>query len=133
MSPLNKLWGRALAVYAFTSAAMGLYLAVLFWVNHIGMPVVQAEHGLSFVEQQVVGSRNVRCRASIDWFFGGMNFQIEHHLVPDCPGPRLRELRAIARPVCLEAGLPYQEEGFREALASITRHVRDIARQFGRQ
>lgn len=125
-------WGRVLAVYAVTSAAMGLYLAILFWVNHIGMPVVQAEHNLSFAEQQVIGSRNVRCRAGFDWFFGGLNFQIEHHLVPDCPGANLRELRAIAHPLCVDAGLPYREEGFRQALASVTRHVRDIARRFGR-
>jgi len=121
-------WGRVLAVYALTSAAMGLYLAVLFWVNHIGMPVVQAEHGLTFVEQQVVGSRNVRCPASLDWFFGGLNYQIEHHLVPDCPGPRLRELSEFVRPLCEEATLRYREEGFGEALVSVTRHVREIAR-----
>ena len=125
-------WGRALAVYVVTSAAMGLYLAMLFWVNHIGMPVVQARHDLSFAEQQVIGSRNVRCRPGFDWFFGGLNFQIEHHLAPDCPGPNLRELRAIAHPLCVGAGLPYREEGFRQALASVTRHVRDIAHRFGR-
>jgi fatty acid desaturase len=121
-------WGRVLAVYGLTSAAMGLYLAVLFWVNHIGMPVIQAEHGLTFVEQQVIGSRNVRCPASLDWFFGGLNYQIEHHLVPDCPGPRLRELSEFVRPLCEEAKLPYREEGFGEALVSVTRHVREIAR-----
>ncbi len=125
-------WSRVLVVYAVTSAAMGLYLAMLFWVNHIGMPVIQAGHGLSFVQQQVTGSRNVRCRAGFDWLFGGLNFQIEHHLAPDCPGPHLRELRAIAHPLCVNAGLPYREEGFRQALVSVTRHVRDIAQQFGR-
>ncbi len=125
-------WGRVLVVYAFTSAAMGLYLAVLFWVNHIGMPVIQPGHNLSFAEQQVIGSRNVRCRAGLDWFFGGLNFQIEHHLVPDCPAPHLRKLRAIAHPLCVDAGLPYREEGFRQALVSVTRHVRDIAQRFGR-
>jgi fatty acid desaturase len=126
-------WGRTLAVYVVTTAAMGLYLAVLFWVNHIGMPVIQAEHGLSFFEQQVTGSRNVRCSPCVDWFFGGMNYQIEHHLVPGCPGPRLRELQTIARPLCHEAGLPYREEGLGEAIASITRHVRDIARRYRSQ
>ncbi len=125
-------WGRALLVYAVTSAAMGLYLAMLFWVNHIGMPVIQAGHDLVFAEQQVIGSRNVCCRAGFDWLFGGLNFQIEHHLAPDCPGPHLRELRAIAHPLCVDAGLPYREEEFRQALASVTRHVRDIAQRFGR-
>jgi len=125
---LDVGWSRVIAVYLLSSAAMGLYLAVLFWVNHIGMPVIQASHGLPFFEQQVVGSRNVRCPAGFDWFFGGLNYQIEHHLVPDCPGPRLRELRALVRPLCAGVGLPYTEEGFGEALVSVTRHVREIAR-----
>ncbi len=44
----------------------------------------------------------------------------------------LRELAAITRPLCAENGLPYREEGFLQALVSVTRHVRDIARRFGR-
>ena len=76
----------------------------------------------------MVGSRNVRCLAIFDWLFGGLNFQIEHHLIPDCPGLRLRELSAIARPLCTEANLPYREERLVEALVSVTRHVQDIAR-----
>ena len=124
---LGAGWGRSLAVYAVTSAVMGLYLAVIFWTNHVGMPVLQAGHGRSIAEQQVVGSRNVRCLPVFDWFFGGLNFQIEHHLVPDCPGARLRELRAITRPLCAEAALPYREEGLLQALRSVTRHVRDLA------
>ena len=125
-------WGRALAVYAVTSAVMGLYLAILFWVNHVGMSALQAGHGLSFLEQQVIGTRNIRNPAALDWLFGGLNFQIEHHLVPDCPGQRLRELQAIARPLCVGVGLPYQEETVGRALASITRHVHRIARECGR-
>jgi fatty acid desaturase len=96
------------------------------------MPVLQAEHGLTFLEQQVVGTRNVRNPAGFDWFFGGLNFQIEHHLVPDCPGSRLRELNAITRPLCAGAELPYREESIGQALASVTRHVRRIARECAR-
>ena len=44
----------------------------------------------------------------------------------------LRQLAAITRPLCAENGLPYREEGFLQALVSVTRHVRDIARRFGR-
>jgi fatty acid desaturase len=124
--------GRALAVYFVTSAVMGLYLAVVFWVNHIGMPAFETGHGLTYIEQQVVGTRNVRNPAIFDWFFGGLNFQIEHHLVPDCPGSRLRKLQAITRPSCALSELPYREESFGQALASITRHVHQIAREYKR-
>jgi len=119
---------RSVAVYLTCSAVMGLYLAVLFWVNHVGMPAFSPKHGLSSLEQQVVGTRNVRHSRSLDLVFGGLDFQIEHHLMPGVPSTRLRRLQAIARPRCLAAGLPYREETPGQALASVTRHVSRIAR-----
>ena len=119
---------RIAAVYLMCSAVMGAYLAILFWVNHIGMPALSAEHGLSSLEQQVVGTRNLRHPRSVDPFFGGLDFQIEHHLMPGVPSTHLRQLQAIARPRCLAAGLSYREETPGQALAAITRHVSRIAR-----
>ena len=87
---------------------MGLYLAVLFWLNHIGMPVIQAEHGLSFVEQQVVGSRNVSCRAGFDGCFGGLNYQIEHHLYPIVRG---RAYVSFARSIACLITFPHSGSG----------------------
>ena len=95
-------------------------------------PIQQFEQWLEQAVKVGLEDPTVRCRAGLDWFFGGLNFQIEHHLVPDCPAPHLRELRAIVHPLCINAGLPYREEGFRQALVSVTRHVRDIAHRFGR-
>ena len=73
-----------------------------------------------------VGTRNVRHSRSVDPFFGGLDFQIEHHLMPGVPSTHLRQLQAIVRPRCLAAGLPYREETPRQALASVTRHVSRI-------
>ena len=97
---------RIAAVYLTCSAVIGLYLAVLFWVNRVGMPAFSSRHGLSILEQQVIGTRNVRHSRSLDLFFGGLDFQIEHHLMPGVPSSHLRQLQAIARPRCLAAGLP---------------------------
>ena len=38
---------RIATVYLTCSAVMGVYLAMLFWVNHIGMPALSADHALS--------------------------------------------------------------------------------------
>jgi fatty acid desaturase len=127
---------RVLLVYLAASAVMGAYLAMLFWVNHVGMPTFRpeddAKDGVSFLERQVAGTRNLRIHPALDFLFGGLNFQIEHHLVPECPGPRLRALQSLARPRCCAIGLPYQEEGPIQALASVTRHLGRIAREHGR-
>jgi fatty acid desaturase len=119
---------RSAAVYLTCSAVMGMYLAVLFWVNHVGMPAFSPQHGLTSLEQQVLGTRNVRHSRSLDLVFGGLGFQIEHHLMPGVPSAHLRQLQAIARPRCLALGLPYHEETPGQALASVTRHVSRIAR-----
>ena len=121
--------GRIALVYLMTSAVMGLHLAVLFWVNHVGMPTLGAGHGRSILEQQVVGTRNVRHGRWLDFLFGGLDFQIEHHLVPNAPSARLRQLQAITRPRCFAAGLTYREETPSQAFASVTRHIRKIARE----
>lgn len=119
--------GRTAAVYLVSSAVIGVHLAVLFWVNHVGMP--PAQQGLSILEQQTIGTRNVRHARGLDLFFGGLDFQIEHHLVPGVPSANLRKLQAIARPRCLAAGVPYHEESLAAALASVTRHVARVARR----
>lgn len=122
-------FGRATAVYLVASAAMGVYLAVLFWTNHIGMPALAEGHSLTRLEQQVVGTRNVRHARWLDFAFGGLDFQIEHHLVPSASSARLRAIQPITRRHCLEAGLPYHEESPGRALLSVTRHVQRIARE----
>jgi fatty acid desaturase len=113
------------------SACAGSYLALLFWVNHVGMPALQAGHGRSVLEQQVVGTRNVRNPAWLDGFFGGLNLQIEHHLLPGCPSGRLRRVQPLVRKLCAEQSLAYHEESLPEALASVTRHVSAVARGAG--
>lgn len=119
---------RALGVYLCMSASVGVYLALLFWVNHVGMPALRAGHGRSPLEQQVLGTRNIRHPAWLDGLFGGLDFQIEHHLLPGCPSGRLRRVQPLARETCARAGLPYHEEALTGALASVTRHVSAVAR-----
>ena len=97
-------------------------------MNHVGMPAIGAGHSLTRLEQQVVGSRNVRHARWLDFVYGGLDFQIEHHLLPAVSNARLRAFQGIARRHCGAAGLPYHEETPVRALASVTRHVQRIAR-----
>jgi len=117
-----------MAVYLVETVVTGGYLALLFWVNHIGMPALHPDHGLSVVEQQVGCTRNVRIPPALDFVFGGLNFQIEHHLLPGCPSMRLRQVRAIVRPLCHAHSIPYREESFGQAVRSVSCHISRVAR-----
>jgi linoleoyl-CoA desaturase len=45
----------------------------------------------------------------INWFVGGLNFQIEHHLFPKISHIHYTEIRRIIKQACDEYGIPYIE------------------------
>jgi fatty acid desaturase len=118
---------RVVVVYLATSSLLGIRLGAVFAVNHVGMPAAAA--GASHFEHQVVTSRNVRNPVWLDWFFGGLNYQIEHHILPACPRSRLRRVRAVVRPAVLEAGLTHHETNWGQAVAEVTRHLFRVSRE----
>ena len=120
--------GPAIGVYLAMSAVIGYYLALVFWVNHLGMPSFRLGDDVPYLVRQVLGTRNIRTSRLGDLLFGGLNHQIEHHLLPECPHTNLSAVRSIARPLIEESGLPYREETFATALVSVTRHVNRVAR-----
>jgi fatty acid desaturase len=116
------------AVYGLPLFFLGPYLAAIFWLNHIGMPLVHSDAQWSFLEHQSVTSRTVLNPPSMDWFFGGLNYQIEHHLYPKVPSFRLHRVQAIVQTRFAQEAIPYNGVGFVEAVRSIARHFRALAK-----
>ena len=52
---------------------------------------------MSFLERQVLSSRNVLPHPVTDFVFGGLNYQIEHHLFPTMPRVHFRRARTIVK------------------------------------
>jgi fatty acid desaturase len=119
---------RALLAYLIPVTLLGPYLAAIFWVNHIGMPLVRKAESFSFFEHQVVTSRTIASPPALDWLFGGLNFQIEHHLFPQVPSRRLAAVQAIVREHFARHRIAYPGVGWRSALRSIATHLRSVAR-----
>jgi fatty acid desaturase len=103
-------WSWLITVFAAQVLA-GLYLALVVAPNHIGMPTWRSDNSLTFLEQQVLSSRNVAPSPLCDFLFGGLNYQIEHHLFPMMPRNHFAAAAALVRPFCAERGLPYTELG----------------------
>ncbi len=101
---------RWLPLFGLSQMLLGPYMVLIFAPNHKGMPIVRGRRP-GFLEQQVLSSRNVRGSPIVDFVFGGLNYQIEHHLFPTMPRNRLPECQRIVRAFCLEVGLPYEEQG----------------------
>ena len=118
--------GRVALIYGVSSCFLGLRLATVFTVNHVGMP--ERIPGATHLEHQLATSRNIDNSSWMDWYFGGLNFQIEHHLFPGCPRRRLRRARTRVRPTLIGEKLHYHETSWSVAVADVTRHVHRIGR-----
>jgi fatty acid desaturase len=101
----------------------GLYMGAVFAPNHKGMLVLKGTGTLDRLRQQVLTARNVRGHPLTDFWFGGLNYQIEHHLFPQMARNKLKEAQATVRAFCQARSISYHE-------ASIVQAYRETLRYF---
>ncbi|MDX3759274.1 acyl-CoA desaturase [Streptomyces sp. AK02-04a] len=119
--------GKALAFAALHQALFGLHLGMAFAPNHKGMEMPDPDgERWGHLRRQVLTSRNVRGAALTDWFLGGLNYQIEHHLFPSMPRPHLRLAQPLVRAHCRELGMPYAETGLVDSYRQALRHMHEV-------
>ncbi|WP_328766465.1 acyl-CoA desaturase [Streptomyces sp. NBC_00286] len=119
--------GQALAFAALHQALFGLHLGLAFAPNHKGMEMPDPEgERWGHLRRQVLTSRNIRGGALTDWFLGGLNYQIEHHLFPSMPRPHLRLAQPLVRAHCRELGIPYTETGIVDSYRAALRHMNEV-------
>lgn len=71
------------------------------------MPVLDGRNGVSFADNaailenypslQLYTTRNMRPGLFIDWLWGGLNYQVEHHLFPTMPRHNLSKVSPRSR------------------------------------
>ena len=125
---LGVPFATALLAYALPMTILGPHLAAIFWVNHIGMPLIERPERFSFFEHQVITSRTIVNPPAWDWLFGGLNFQIEHHLFPQVPSSRLPAVQRIVREHFARHRIAYHGVPWWAAIRSVAAHLRRIGR-----
>lgn len=119
--------GKALAFAALHQALFGLHLGLSFAPNHKGMEMPDPNgEPWGHLRRQVLTSRNIRGGAVTDWFLGGLNYQIEHHLFPSMPRPHLRLAQPLVRAHCRELGIPYTETGLVDSYRQALSHLHEV-------
>jgi fatty acid desaturase len=117
---------KVISFFLLHQALLGVHLGCAFAPNHKGMPSPGPDERWDHLRKQVLTSRNVRGGVVTDWFLGGLNYQIEHHLFPSMPRPHLRRSQPLIRRHCELARLPYAEEGLIESYAQALRHLHSV-------
>ena len=106
-------------------ALSGMYLGSTFAPNHKGMPVLEADNDLDYLHRQVLTARNITAHPFTDFWYGGLNYQIEHHLFPNMPRNRLGEAQVLVKEYCRQLGISYHEtsvlQSYREIFAELHR------------
>jgi fatty acid desaturase len=118
LSPL-----QAVAFLLVQQGLFGLYLGCSFAPNHKGMAMPGEDEKLDFLRRQVITSRNIRGGWFTDIAFGGLNYQIEHHLFPSMPSPSLRHAQEPVRAFCQQHGIAYRQTGVFASYGQVLRHL----------
>jgi fatty acid desaturase len=117
---------QAIAFIAVHHGLWGLYMGCSFAPNHKGMPTLTTGLKLDHLRKQILTSRNVRGGWLTDYAFGGLNYQIEHHLFPTMPRANLRHAQPLVQQFCVRHDLPYHQATVFDSYAQVLRHLHAI-------
>lgn len=106
---------KAVFVIVFVYGTAGFYMSNIFAPNHKGMPQFASHTKLSFLEHQIVTTRNINPSFLNDYFYMGLNYQIEHHLFPNCPRNKLKLITPYVKEVCRKMKIEFTSVGVIES------------------
>ncbi|KAL2471967.1 Delta(8)-fatty-acid desaturase 2 [Abeliophyllum distichum] len=122
-------WGEKV-MFVMASFTVSGIQHVQFCLNHFSSSVyVGPPKGNDWFEKQTNGTLGIECSSWMDWFHGGLQFQVEHHLFPRLPRRQLRKVSPFVKELCKKHGLPYNCASFWEANVMTVRTLKNAALQ----
>ena len=132
--------GGALLIFAFTSIVTGFVMATILQMAHVMADVdfpepsgdpLKIENEWAIHEVQTTSNFAPNNRI-LNWYVGGLNYQIEHHLFPHMCHLVYPKIAPIVRATCEEFGLTYQSyPTFRAALKNHWQSLREFGKRPG--
>ena len=100
--------GGGILFFVIHMGAVSLLLALAFAPNHKGRDMFPQGENITW-KHQIIATRNIYPSAFVDFLYGGLNYQIEHHLFPYMSRFKLRQARDVIKQFCIDHGLVYYE------------------------
>ncbi len=125
LSRLN-IWQAVLFIIVH-EVFFGLYLGSIVAPNHKGMLILDKDSPMDFLRRQVLTSRTVKGPLLVDFWYGGLNYQIEHHLFPTMPRNKLRKAQAIVKAFCKEHAIAYHETTMLQSYREILHYLHKVS------
>ncbi len=117
---------QAVLFVAVHRGLLGVLMVSVFAPNHKAMPVLERESEADFLSRQVLTSRNVVSHPITDFWYGGLNYQIEHHLFPRLARNKLKEAQPLIRGFCRDRCICYHETSVLQSYREILQHLHQV-------
>jgi linoleoyl-CoA desaturase len=130
-------WWLILLAFISMHFVTGLLVSIVFQIAHI-MPVnefpLPDEQGMmnnNWYDHQFATTSNFSPNSTLlFWLIGGLNYQVEHHVLPDVCHVHYKKLTKIVSETALEYGMPYHvKKSFLHAIWDHTKMLRMLGKK----
>ncbi|KAI1193480.1 fatty acid desaturase-domain-containing protein [Nemania serpens] len=98
-------------------------------LSHFAMSTSDLGPHESFPQKMLRTTMDIDCPPWLDFFHGGLQFQVIHHLFPRIPRHNLRQTQKLVQDFCDEVGIPYALYGFVDGNAMVVGTLAEVSRQ----
>lgn len=115
--------------FAVISHVVLMPLHVQITLSHWGMATTNLGEEESFPQRQLRTTMDVDCPKWLDFFHGGLQFQVIHHLFPRVPRHNLRKVQALVKDFCNDTGIPYTILSFFDGNKKVIGRLDEVGEQ----
>ena len=134
---INVAWWKVLIGFFAMHYTAGLILSVVFQLAHVveevetPLPDKTGTMKNSWAIHQLFTTANFSTKNRlVNWFTGGLNHQVEHHIFPHISHIHYTKIAKIVKQTAKEFNLPYNEyKTTRKAIISHFKHLKELGRK----
>jgi linoleoyl-CoA desaturase len=134
---MGVIWWKVVLGFAVMHYTAGLILSIVFQLAHVVDETtnpVPNEHGEienTWAIHQLFTTANFAPKNWIvNWYTGGLNHQIEHHIFPHISHVHYGEISEIVKETAKECNLPYHEfKTMRSAVIAHFKHLKELGQE----
>lgn len=133
----GPMFFKVLLGNALVEVLRDVYSAATIFCGHVGHDVKSYSEGMrahgrgQWYAMQVEASNDFDVSLPVSMLCGGLDKQIEHHLFPTLPPPRLREIAPEVQEVCERYGVEYKTDTWGRTLRKAFAHIGHLGRAGG--
>ena len=137
MIMLPFAWYTVLLAFLCMHFVTGLLVSIVFQVAHImpdnefPLPDAEGQMNNNWYSHQFATTTNFSPNSKLlFWLIGGLNYQVEHHVLPDVCHVHYKDLTAIVSETAKEYGMPYNvKKSFFQAISDHTNMLRLLGKK----